>query len=57
MFLLLTDAVVDLLAERIDVAVRLEPLADSTLIAQQLVRTHYSVCASPQYLQVCAFSK
>ncbi len=49
--LLLTDAVVDLLAERIDVAVRLGLLADSTLIAQQLMQTHYSVCASPDYLK------
>ena len=48
--LLLTDAVVDLFAERIDMAVRLGLLADSTLIAQQLMRTHYSVCASPGYL-------
>lgn len=49
--LLLTDAVVDLLAERIDVAIRLGLLSDSTLIAQQLMRTSYSVCASPQYLE------
>ncbi|MCA1992858.1 MAG: hypothetical protein LDL41_12610, partial [Coleofasciculus sp. S288] len=51
--LLLTDANVDLFAERIDVAVRLGLLADSTLIAQQLIRTRYSVCASPQYLNRC----
>lgn len=51
--LLLTDAVVDLLAERIDVAVRLGPLADSTLIAQQLMRTRYRVCASLDYLKRC----
>ena len=51
MDLLLTDAVVDLLRERIDIAVRLGLLADSTLIAQQLMRTHYSVCASPSYLK------
>lgn len=49
--LLLTDATVDLLAERIDVAVRLGLLADSTLIAQQLMKTRYAVCASPAYLQ------
>lgn len=49
--LLLTDTVVDLVAERIDVAVRLGLLADSTLIAQQLMRTHYTVCASPSYLK------
>jgi DNA-binding transcriptional LysR family regulator len=48
--LLLTDAVVDLFADRIDVAVRLGLLADSTLIAQLLMRTHYRVCASPDYL-------
>ncbi len=49
--LLLTDAVVDLLAERMDVAVRLGLLADSALIAQRLMQTHYSVCASPDYLK------
>lgn len=49
--LLLTDAVVDLVADRIDLAVRLGLLNDSTLIAQQLVRTHYSVCASSDYLK------
>lgn len=51
--LLLTDATVDLFTERIDIAVRLGLLADSTLIAQQLMRTHYAVCASPQYLKRC----
>jgi DNA-binding transcriptional LysR family regulator len=49
--LLPTDTVVDLLAEKIDVAVRLGLLVDSTLIAQQLIKTHYSVCASPDYLK------
>ncbi|MEO8151593.1 MAG: LysR family transcriptional regulator [Rhizobacter sp.] len=48
--LLMTDAVVDLVAERIDIAVRLGPLADSSLVAQPLVRTAYRVCASPGYL-------
>ncbi len=51
--LLLTDSVVDLFTERIDVAIRLGQLADSTLIAQQLMHTSYSVCASPDYLQRC----
>lgn len=49
--LLLTDAVVDLFTERIDVAVRLGFLVDSTLIAQQLIQTRYLVCASPEYLK------
>jgi DNA-binding transcriptional LysR family regulator len=47
----LTDAVVDMFADRIDVAVRLGLLADSTLIARQLMPTHYRVCASPDYLK------
>jgi DNA-binding transcriptional LysR family regulator len=49
--LLLTDAIIDLLAERIDAAIRLGRRADSALIAQPLMQTHYLVCASPQYLQ------
>lgn len=47
----LTDARVDLFAERIDLAVRLGLLADSTLIAQRLMQVHYRVCASPHYLK------
>ncbi|MBW4471548.1 MAG: LysR family transcriptional regulator [Stenomitos rutilans HA7619-LM2] len=49
--LLLTDTNVDLFTERIDLAIRLGLLADSTLVAQQLMKTRYFVCASPQYLQ------
>lgn len=48
--LLLTDAVIDIVTERIDVAVRLGALADSALIASQLLQTTYSVCASADYL-------
>ncbi|MEM1370228.1 MAG: LysR family transcriptional regulator [Cyanobacteria bacterium P01_H01_bin.15] len=48
--LFLTDTNVDLLTERVDLAIRLGLLADSTLIAQRLIPTHYCVCASPQYL-------
>ncbi len=47
----LTDAVVDVFAERIDLAIRLGLLADSSLIAQQLMQTHYAVCASLDYLK------
>lgn len=49
--LMLTDAVVDLLSERIDVAVRLGSPRDSSLVAKRLMRTHYVVCASPEYLR------
>lgn len=49
--LVLTDANLNLLTERIDLAIRLGSLADSTLIAQRLMPTRYYVCASPTYLK------
>lgn len=49
--LLLTDTVLDLLAERVDVAIRLGLMADSSLIAQRLIPTHYAICASSAYLK------
>ena len=52
--LILTDTVVDLVAERIDVAVRLGALRDSTLIALPLLRTRYRVVASPGWLAALA---
>jgi DNA-binding transcriptional LysR family regulator len=48
--LLLSDAVIDIVAERVDVAIRLGVLADSSLVATQLLQTSYSVCASPDYI-------
>ena len=47
--LVLTDAVVDLVAERIDVAVRLGRRIDGDLICSRLLRTRYRVCAAPAY--------
>lgn len=38
----LTDAVVDLIGERFDLAIRHGPLPDSSLIAQPLIATRYS---------------
>ena len=52
--LLMTDRIIDLVADRVDLAVRLGLLEDSTLIAQRLIKTHYVVCASPKYLQNAA---
>ncbi len=49
--LVLTDAVLDLITEKIDVAVRLGPRIDSGLIGTQVMRTRYHVCASPAYLK------
>jgi DNA-binding transcriptional LysR family regulator len=49
--LLFTDAMLDLLAERIDVAIRLGPLSNSNLVAHRLCNTAYCVSASPGYLR------
>lgn len=55
--LVLTDSVVDLFAERIDVAIRLGMLPDSSLIAQRLMLTYYRVCASPGYLSTRGYPR
>lgn len=47
--LVLSDNSVDLLEERIDIALRYGPLADSTIRARLLIRGYRHVCASPSY--------
>jgi len=49
--LLLTDRLLDLVEERIDLAVRLGRLSESSLIAHRLCEMVYVVCASPEYLR------
>lgn len=46
-----TDAVVDLLAERTDVAVRAGPLKSSSLVARKLGETALTIVAAPSYLK------
>lgn len=46
-----TDAVVDLYAERTDVAVRAGPLKNSSLMARKLGATRMVIVASPDYLK------
>jgi DNA-binding transcriptional LysR family regulator len=46
-----TDAVVDLLAERTDVAVRAGPLKSSSLVARKLGETPMMIVAAPGYLE------
>lgn len=48
--LLLTDAVVDLVGERVDLAIRLAPSVGGELVAARLFGTRYRVCAAPAYL-------
>lgn len=47
--LLLNDRLVDLVEERIDVAVRITKLKDSGLIARRLTTTPMDVCGAPAY--------
>lgn len=46
-----TDAVVDLLAERTDVAIRAGPMKSSSLVARKLGETPLTIVASPSYLE------
>lgn len=46
-----TDAVVDLLAERTDVAIRAGPLKSSSLVARKLGETALTIVAAPSYLE------
>lgn len=48
--LLLTDAVLNLAEERVDLAVRLGAAVSPALVGMQLAPVHYHVVASPQYL-------
>jgi DNA-binding transcriptional LysR family regulator len=45
-----SDDIVDLVAQRVDVAVRIGILPDSDLLATELAPVRRSVCASPAYL-------
>ncbi len=47
----MSDAIVDLLEEGVDVAIRIGELADANLIARPLGTTHRVVVAAPSYLR------
>ena len=48
--LLLTDTNLDLISERIDIAIRLGPRLDLGYVGTKLFSTRYRVCASPAYV-------
>ncbi len=48
-----TDAVVDLMAERVDIAIRAGPLKASRLIARKLGSTSMTIVGAPSYLARC----
>jgi len=49
--LLLSNDIEDLLDEEIDIAIRIGPLEDSSLIAQHLWDMDYVICAGPEYIK------
>ena len=46
----LSDRIIDLVDEGVDLAVRIAHLPDSSLVSRQLASTRLVMCASPQYL-------
>jgi DNA-binding transcriptional LysR family regulator len=48
--LVMTDRIAHFLEDQVDVALRIGPLADSSLIATRLGTVRHVVCASPDYL-------
>jgi DNA-binding transcriptional LysR family regulator len=50
MELLPSDAMLDIAAEGIDLAIRLAPAPEGDLVTTRLLRTRYLVCASPDYV-------
>ena len=49
--LLFTDTNLDLVSERIDLAIRLGPRIKADLVRVKLLETRYRVCASPDYIR------
>ena len=49
--LIITDAYLDLIEERIDVAIRLGTLRDSSYMVKRLRKMSFFICASPKYLK------
>jgi len=47
----LTDSVVDLVADGVDLACRLAPKFDTSLVGTRLIDSHYQVCVSPDYIE------
>lgn len=49
--LLLSDSVLDLVSQRIDLALRMGPAVDTSLVGSRLRPIRFRVCASPAYLR------
>lgn len=49
----ITDRIVDQIAEGVDIAFRVGPLKDSSLVARKLLTYRHQLVASPAYLRTC----
>jgi DNA-binding transcriptional LysR family regulator len=47
--LVMGERLVDMIEERIDIAIRTTPLPDSSLVARQLISWRHVLCCSPEY--------
>ena len=47
----LTDSIIDIVGEGIDLAIRVAELDDSSLVARRLAPCHRVICATPEYLE------
>ena len=52
--LMLSNYAVDLIAQNIDVDIRIGKLEDSSLVVRKLASAHRIVCAAPSYLEISA---
>jgi DNA-binding transcriptional LysR family regulator len=48
--IVLSDSVIDLMQERADIAIRIGPLRDSSLVARKLGTSRMAIVASPEYI-------
>ena len=47
----ISDRLLDMVEEGVDVMIRIGPVADSGLVARQLMQTRFICCASPEFLR------
>ncbi|MBV6748964.1 LysR family transcriptional regulator [Pseudomonas chlororaphis] len=48
---ILSDSLMDLVSDRVDVALRLRQSTDTSMVGIQLAKIRYHICASPHYLK------
>lgn len=54
--LVMTDRITHFLEDQVDIALRIGPLPDSSLVATRVGSVRHVICASPHYLAACGIS-